>query len=184
MNAPDIGARCAESYQRLKNLKLVGDELGMQWQSVYVHLRKAGIPVTGDKSRYGSDKDRLAARAEQEFQRLVPAAESQNVKQYQSKIDFKVGPLGVDVKSSNANPGLANGKYLRWSFSMKKQEMRADFIVCFGYHDDDTYELFLLPGEMIRKYATISIQVVGKSKWRDCQILPDDLLPFFYALMP
>ena len=65
---------CIESYSRLKNLKLVGLELGIPWQTVYVHLRAAGVPVTGDKKRYGSDTDRLAAKAEALFAELVPAA--------------------------------------------------------------------------------------------------------------
>lgn len=45
--------RCIEAYSRLKNLKLVGEEIGMKWQTVYVQLKKAGVKVTGDKARYG-----------------------------------------------------------------------------------------------------------------------------------
>lgn len=176
------GQQCIEAYQRLKNLKLVGDELGIPWQSVYVNLKKAGVPVTGDKSRYGSDKDRLAARAEQEFQRLVPIAESQNEKRYQSKIDFLIGETSVDIKASLQHAGHVNANYMRWAFSMKKQEMLADFVVCFGYYPDWRYELLLLPGEIIRKYQTVSIAVNGKSKWRDYQIAPDTLAAFFVAL--
>ena len=51
-------------YEKHKNLKLAANELGVKWQTLYVQLRNRGVPITGDKSRYGSDKDRLAARAE------------------------------------------------------------------------------------------------------------------------
>lgn len=34
--------KCIESYRRLKNLKLVGAEVGVPWQTVYVMLRAAG----------------------------------------------------------------------------------------------------------------------------------------------
>ena len=36
-----IEQACIASYGRLKNLKLAGAELGIPWQSVYVHLRRA-----------------------------------------------------------------------------------------------------------------------------------------------
>ena len=68
----------AAAYNKHKNLKLAADELGVKWQTLYVQLRKLNIPVTGDKLKYGSNRDRLAARAEIEFQRLVPFAINQN----------------------------------------------------------------------------------------------------------
>ena len=94
-----------ESYSRLKNLKLVGKEVGMPFQSVYLVLRKAGVSVTGDKSRYGSETDRLAAGAEREFMSLVPDAKNMNEVQFQSKIDFDVHGVTVDVKSSRLHQG-------------------------------------------------------------------------------
>lgn len=174
--------QCIEAYQRLKNLKLVGLELGMPWQSVYVQLKKAGVNVVGDKTRYGSDKDRLSAKAEQEFQRLVLGAECQNEKKFQAKVDFFYRSYAIDIKASLPHSGYKEGKYLRWAFSLKKQEMLADFIVCFGFSADDSYDLFVLPGEMIRKYQTITIPIHGRAKWRDYKIAPADLLPFMDAL--
>lgn len=115
----DKTAACVDAYSRLKNLKLVGLELGIPWQTVYVHLRAAGVPVTGDKSRYGSDTDRLAANAERIFAALVPNASDQNDKKFQAKVDFIVGQYKVDVKASR----LRNG---RWAFSLKKQERIAE----------------------------------------------------------
>ena len=62
MNKKEIIDKCIESYSRLKNLKLVGLEVGIPWQTVYVYLKQAGISVTGDKSRYGSATDRVAVK--------------------------------------------------------------------------------------------------------------------------
>ena len=163
---------CIESYSRLKNLKLAGLELGIPWQTVYVHLRAAGVPVTGDKSRYGSDTDRLAAKAETIFSTLVPNAENQNDHQFQAKVDFMVNGYSVDVKASR----LRNG---RWAFSLKKQELIADFFACFAFNDDDTYRTLLVPGEVCRYLQTISLSAVTHTKWWDYEIGADELRSFF-----
>jgi hypothetical protein len=168
----DKTSACVESYRRLKNLKLVGDELGIPWQTVYVHLRKVGEPVNGDKSRYGSDTDRLAAKAEAEFKRLVPWAEDQNERTFQARVDFIVDGFGVDVKSSTKRAG-------RWAFSLKKQELTADFFVCFAYEQDDTYACLLVPGDVCRKYQSMSLSATTRTKWWDYQIQPDQLAAFF-----
>ena len=163
---------CIESYSRLKNLKLVGLELGIPWQTVYVHLRAAGVPVVGDKSRYGSDTDRLAARAEAHFSELVPAAVNQNDTQFQAKVDFLVGDYAVDVKS-------ARMRHSRWAFSLKKQELVADFFVCFAYNDDETYRVVVIPGELCRFLQTISLAAKSRTKWWDYEIEPNELAHFF-----
>lgn len=163
---------CIESYSRLKNLKLVGLELGIPWQTVYVHLRAAGVPVTGDKSRYGSDTDRLAAKAEALFSELVPAAVNQNDTQFQAKVDFVVGEYAIDVKS-------ARQRHNRWAFSLKKQELVADFFVCIAYNDDDTYRLLVIPGELCRFLQTISLAAKSRTKWWDYEIQASELAQFF-----
>lgn len=168
----DRQAACIESYARLKNLKLVGIELGIPWQTVYVHLRAAGVPVTGDKSRYGSDTDRLAANAERIFATLVPNAADQNDVQFQAKVDFIVGSYKVDVKASR----LRNG---RWAFSLKKQERLADFFVCFAFNDDGTYRTVVIPGELCRFIQTISLSSMTGTKWWDYEIPPTELRVFF-----
>ena len=163
---------CIESYSRLKNLKLVGLELGIPWQTVYVHLRAAGVPVTGDKRRYGSDTDRLAARAEEIFTSLVPGAKDQNEVQFQAKVDFIVGSYSVDVKAAR----LRNN---RWAFSLKKQELVADFFACLAFADDGSYRLLVLPGEVCRYLQTISVSANGQTKWWDYEIQPSELARFF-----
>lgn len=172
-----------DAYEKHRNLKSAADELGIKWQSLYVQLRKLGVKVVGDKLRYGSDKDRFAARAELEFLRLVHFAENQNSVSYQSKFDYLVCGEKVDIKASNAAQGSKNFTATRWAFSVKKQEFCADFIVCFAMIDSG-YRIFLIPGELVRKYQTISISTnpSSKSKWLQYEIQPDDLTEFFLQL--
>ena len=179
----DIQQECITAYRRHKNLKLAAVDIGIPWQKVYVHLRSAGEPVTGDKAAYGSDKDRLAARGEEIFASLVPFAHDQNKNRYQSKIDFLVRGHGVDVKTSTLRLSNRACKQKRWAFSTKKQELLADFMVCIGIGaDNETLaRLLLIPGEVIRKYATLSLSEAG-SKWDDYSVSPDDLAQFFLDL--
>ena len=170
------------AYARHMNLKLAASELGMKWQNLYVNLRRLGVPVVGDKARYGSDKDRLAAKAELEFTKLVPFAEDQNNIKFQSKFDFLVGNEKVDIKASKLNQGSRNFSALRWSFSVKKQEFCADFIVCFAMLDIG-YRIFLIPGELVRNYQTISISEKGNSKWLQYEISSNELSEFFKELL-
>lgn len=173
----EIERQCVESYRQHKHLKAVGAELGIPWQTVYVHLRKVGEPVTGDKARYGSPTDRLATKAETDFQRLVPNAEDQNRRKFQSKVDFIVNGWSVDVKA-----GRLRGKVPRWAYSIKKQEAIADFFVCFGYcNEGSNLEYCLLvPGEIARKYTTMSISPrVRSGKWWAYEVRPDELNKFF-----
>jgi len=86
----NIATKCVKSYEKHKHLKTVGKELGVPWQTVYVHLKNSGVAVTGDKLRYGSNTDKLAARGENYFQQLVPYANNHNETEFQSKIDFDV----------------------------------------------------------------------------------------------
>jgi hypothetical protein len=170
-------------YEKHKNLKIAANELGVKWQSLYVRLKKAGIAVTGDKERYGSDKDRLANKAESIFQSLVPNAISQNDIKFQSKVDFMVGDKKIDVKCSNLNKGMKNSPLKRWAFSVKKQEFIADFLVCFAFIGNvDSYKLLLIPGELIKKYQSISISENLNSKWLDYQIDPGEINDFFVEL--
>lgn len=170
----------AKAYAKHKNLKLAAQELGMVWQTLYVRLKKQGIPVTGDKSRYGSDKDRLAAFGEQEFIKLVPFAEDQNSKKFQSKFDYLACNQKIDIKTSSLKQGNPRFASRRWAFSVKKQEFCADFVVCFAITDEDkNYRVFLIPGELVRNYQTVSISENGKSKWLDYEVKPNELSDFF-----
>jgi hypothetical protein len=174
--------KCIEAYARHKNLKLAGQEVGIPWQTVYVHLKKAGVPVTGDKARYGSDTDRLAAKGEEYFKSWVPFADDQNKKQYQSKFDFVVSGFKVDVKSSTPKRSNKNSKTTRWAFYSKKQESIADFFVLIGFNNDQPAHVWLVPGEIARRYTTISISAFAKCRWWDYAVLPEELPDFFKQL--
>lgn len=177
-----IQEQCEKAYAKHKHLKLAAQEVGIPWQTVYVHLRNAGVPVTGDKLRYGSETDRLAAKAEQAFKQLVPFAEDQNESQFQAKIDFVIRGYGVDVKASRLKQSHKLAKTSRWSFSLKKQERNADFFVCLAFDDAELRHCLLIPGEIARHYSTMSLSSATKGKWWDYEVQPADLAPFFASL--
>lgn len=173
----------ADVYRRHMNLKLAAAELQMPWQSLYVKLKAEGVPVVGDKLRYGSDRDKLAALAEVEFLRLVPEAMSMNAIRFQSKHDFEVAGQKVDVKASM--PRQLNKKYeaMSWSFSFKKQSLSCDFICCFCIGEEkQTQKILLVPQEFFRGLQTVSVGCCGKSKWLDYEVQAEALAPFFNQL--
>lgn len=173
----------SDAYANHLNLKLAASELGIKWQTLYCKLRQQGVPVVGDKLKYGSDKDRLAARAELEFLSLVPFAIDQNKVKFQSKFDYLVGNEKVDIKASTLKKGCKKFDARRWSFSVKKQEFCADFIICFAFSDKEDYRVFMIPGEIVRNYQTVSIPENGKSKWLDYEVDKSDLFEFFSELL-
>lgn len=179
-----IQQRCVEAYRKHKHLKLAANDVGIPWQTVYVHLRNAGEPVTGDKSRYGSDKDKLAARSERVFMSFVPNARDCNESEFQSKVDFYVNGFTVDVKASTLKRSSGKAKTRRWAFSVKKQEAVADFFICFGFDDDMVVRrTLLIPGEVARYMTTINLPESG-GKWSDYQVDPKTLARFFDDLRP
>jgi len=177
----DIQDACAESYSRLKHLKLVGEEVGIPWQTVYVHLKKAGVAVTGDKARYGGITDRFAAKAEAEFKRLIPSAVDNNETEFQSTIDFDVNGNSVDIKAARLK---SDGRIHRWAYCVSKQRDAADFFILYAYDGsgEDVLHKFMIPGEIAREKTTISITATLKSKWADYLISDDGLVEFFNSI--
>lgn len=161
---------CVAAYRDLRNLKLVGERLGIPWQTVYVRLKRAGEPVTGDKARYGSETDRLAARAERWFQAIVPEAVDLNLERFQAPVDFKVGRFKVDVKVSRGTVSKTGVR--QWIWSVKKQEAIADFIVCIGVKEREgdlvIASVLAVPGELVRFNTSVRASLVGNAvtgKW-------------------
>lgn len=173
----------SDSYSKHKNLKISAAELGIPWQSLYVQLRKEGVQVTGDKLRYGTDRDKLGALAEQEFCRLVPIASDLNAKSFQSKYDFDVLGFKVDVKASMPRQLNKRYKALSWAFSFKKQSMICDFICCFCLNEDKTIRhVLLVPKEFFHGLQTVSVSCDGYSKWLDYKVEASELAPFFQSV--
>lgn len=180
----DIQQQCVTAYRRHKHLKLAAKDVGIPWQTVYVHLRRAGEPVTGDKARYGSDKDRLAAKIERHFKQLVPFAEDMNRKGFQAKYDFRVNGHLVDVKSARPVKSSKNTDKKRWAWSSKKQESGADFFVCFACDEDgEPVKCLLIPGEVARTYVSISLSCNG-GKWGGYEVDESALAEFFMSMPP
>jgi hypothetical protein len=177
-------SRIADAYNKHKNLKLAAAELGIPWHSLYAQLKREGVPVTGDKLRYGSDRDRLAALAEAEFKRMVPAAKDMNTVSFQAKYDFDVFGIKVDVKCSM--PRQLNKKYpaKSWAFSFKKQSLLCDFICCFCMSDDRQIQrVLLVPREFFDGLQTVSVSCDGRSKWLEYEVQPEELSTFFSSLI-
>ena len=170
----------SDAYAKHKNLKLAAIEIGMKWQTLYCRLKAQGVAVTGDKLRYGADRDKLGVYGEQLFQSIVPFAQNANNNQFQSKVDFDVNGLKVDVKAGM--PRQLNKKFsaLAWSFSFKRQTLHADFIVCFCLDEQKAIEhILLVPKEFFNGLQTVSVSRKGYSKWFDYKIEQHELLEFF-----
>lgn len=172
--------RSVEAYNQHKNLKRAAIDVGIPLSTLYCYLKRAGVSVCGDKSRYGSDTDRFAAKAEKEFMRIVPFAHNMNASQFQSKLDFTVGDWGVDVKASRLRSAGPTSKTTRWAFSIKKQEFVADFFVCFGFDEEGSKveKILLVPGEVCRMYSAVSLSHQG-GKWSDYEVTELELHEFF-----
>ena len=170
----------AAAYAKHKNLKLAADEIGLQWQVLYSRLREQGIPVTGDKSRYGSIKDKLASKAEALFAELVPCAVNMNESMWQAPVDFDVDGIKVDVKASRLTMRQKHtSKAMSWAFSMKKQSTTCGFFCLFCYGDEDiVHRILLIPREMAEGVKCLSVSPT-KSKWLDYEVEPSDLPKFF-----
>ena len=172
-----------QAYEKHRNLKLAAGELGIPWQTLYVRLKQAGVKVVGDKLKYGSDRDRLGAKAEAAFHRLVPFAVNANAEKFQAKVDFHVGDVTVDVKSSR--PRKLSKKYeaMSWSFSLKKQTLVCDFVCCFCFDSEgQIVHIILVPSEFFAGLQTISVSCEGNSKWLDYKVEAHDLAEFFFAI--
>lgn len=173
-----------ESYRRLKNTKLVSAELGVPLSTVYWRLQRSGEPVTGDKAQYGSATDKTGARGERWFKRVIPWAEDQNDVEFQSKVDFLVSGLRVDVKTSR--PRLTKKGLLSWTWSLRKQRDEADYFVCLALtgrgENPGVHKALLLCGEVAQSSSSLHLSHDGialRGKWARAARSSDELRQFF-----
>ena len=167
------------AYAKHQHLQLAAKELGMKWQTLYWNLKKHNVCVVGNKESYGTDSDRFAANAEKEFKKLVPSAINMNNQQFQSKWDYEIHGLKIDIKASNLRLSNSQSKSKRWAFSVKKQEMLADYIVGMAYKNDELHKIFLFPMEAVKFMTTISISERGSKLYGQYEISQCDLTEFF-----
>jgi hypothetical protein len=179
-----ITQQCVNAYSELKHLKLAGEKVGIPWQTVYVHLKRAGVSVTGDKARYGSVSDRLAAKAEKLFSKAVPFVVDNNVSEFQSTIDFTAGRYGIDIKASRLREYPGKRDAPKWGFCISKQKDKADFFVLYAFDStgDKVLHIFLMPKEIATSKQTISIPATLCSKWADYIVQRGELKEFFRSL--
>lgn len=187
MNRNEKIKACVDSYERHKNLKVVGSELGIPWQTVYLYLKEFGVNVTGDKKRYGSAIDKLAREYEEKFKSMVPEAIDNNDSEFQSTVDFSVGSISVDVKVSRLQSSgrTPKGKSFssRWAYCISKQKDLADVFILFALGvGDDIEHIFAIPNDIAINHSTISIPYSMKSKWAEFKMQKDDVRGFLVEL--
>lgn len=171
------------AYEKHKNLKLAAKELNINFHTLYWNLKKNGVSVSGDKERYGSEKDRFGVHAEKLFSQIVPYAVDMNSKKFQAKCDFDVNGILVEVKAAKRQMlGVGNGGD-RWSFNIKRQITECDFYVFFAFSVEKILEkIFLIPADVICGKTTVSISANGTSKWHPYEVSSDDLLNIFDSI--
>ena len=174
----------SDAYSKHMNLKLAADELGIKWQTLYSRLKSQGVKITGDKLRYGSDRDKLSAKAESLFMQAVPSALCMNAIRWQSKYDFEVNGFKVDVKCARKRCSQKRFPDKKsWSFSFKKQTLICDFVCCFCLNDEnETAKIILVPSEFFKGLQTVTVSCQGYSKWLDYAIDLNEIEPFFSSL--
>lgn len=177
-----------EVYDKYKNLKIAAKELGIVWQTLYWNLSSVGHPVVGDKERYGSPTDKMAAALEKRFKEMVPYAEDYNKDKFQASVDFEVRGVSVDIKAATKKDGYKSNPRknpsFRWAFSTKVQEKCSDFMVMFcmtGTCCEDYGEIekiLLIPKEFYHNKQSISVSCT-QSKWYDFEVSEKELREFF-----
>lgn len=172
-------------YSEDHNLKVVADKMDIPWQTIYWWLKKEGVSVSGNKSKYGGLKDKIGLIGENLFKESFPAAEDQNELSFQPEFDFLLGGLRLDVKTSFPRDMKARttGVKYRWGFNTRRQQ-EVDFIICYCLNGDvDSWELqhiLLIPNEFLQGIQTISVSCEQRtrSKWMDMKVRNEELVEF------
>ena len=173
-------------YSEDQNLKIVASKLDIPWQTVYWWLKKEGISVTGNKSKYGCLKDRIGVIGENMFKEVFPDAVDQNKLSFQPEFDFLLKDFKLDVKTSfprDMKCRNSSGVKYRWGFNTRRQQ-EADFIIGYcltGNVDDWKLEhIMLIPNEFLQEIQTISISCDQRtrSKWMDFKVEEHELIEF------
>ena len=171
-------------YRSCKNLGQAARSVGMNALSAYKILAMSGALTMRDRCTIGTRSSQLGAKAELEFQRLVPYAKLQNCDEYQRKdFDFLLpNGMTVDIKArrkQSDNNGFA------FTLQRHYQDSKsADFYVLFALQGEeitDGYDLFVVPAQIAEDVKTISYSCRTRDKhWLfDYKIEPEALMGFF-----
>jgi len=169
-----------ESYMRLGNIGAVCSETGCPPYVAYKWLKIGKVLTAQEGTRYGTNGQKQGARAELEFQRLVPFAMSANRELQRNcpAFDFDINGTTVDVKFSS----LCGGRY-RFNPASDKP-MRPDWYCVFlsapqsKEFDPHTCRILVIPDALVCGLKNVMIQKDGGCYW-DFEIEPDALAEFF-----
>jgi hypothetical protein len=155
-----LAAMYAETPSGVEIARRIGSTPG----AVGYHLYKAGVTLTGDKLRYGCERDRQARKAELFVLSQLDGAIDHNAAQFQPKMDATYRGFRIEVKSSVLQHHTGQ---LLLSFMVEKQPHLADLFVCVGYfrNDDDVpLAVYVVPGHLAPRWC-IKITLTGRSKY-------------------
>jgi len=173
-----------ESYNQLGNIGAVCLETGCPPYIAYKWLKIGKVLSASEGIRYGTNGQKQGARAELEFQRLVPFAMSTN-KELQTNcpaFDFDINGTTVDVKFSS----LCGGRY-RVSTAFGKH-IRPDWYCVFLSAPDskelipEKYRILVIPDQIVCGIKTVQIPPDSGQYW-DFEIKPDALANFFHEYL-
>ncbi len=170
------------AYKTLGNIGAVCTETGCPPYIAYKWLKMAKALNSHEATRYGTNGQKQGAKAELEFQRLVPFAMSAN-KELESNcpsFDFDINGTTIDVKFSSMCD--SNGTY-RFMTAQGKH-MRPDYYCAFLPSSGDKelsqgkYRILIIPDQLVSGLKGVTIQKEGGKYW-DFEVKPEALADFF-----
>jgi hypothetical protein len=182
-----------QSYQTHGDFKRACFDAKLSALVGYKILKMNKVLKINDSLKMGSAGAKQGALYEKEFMRLVPKALPINdLKMNNPKFDFVVNDFTVDVKSSSLveRKRPSGNIYREWHAKMSRGrgnlDKGADFYAFFCIYDDKkTYDLYLVPSELVQGTQGITINQNNKesSAWVDFKIDPNDLAQYFDDLV-
>jgi len=171
-----------DAYQRFGSIGAVCAETGCPPYVAYKWLKIGKVLSAEEGTRYGTNGQKQGARAELEFQRLVPFAMAAN-KELQTNcpaFDFDINGTTVDVKFSS----LCAGKYRFMTASAYDKPMRPDWYCVFLSAPNSKelvpgqYRILVIPDQLVSGVKAVQFPPAGGQYW-DFEIKPDALADFF-----
>lgn len=189
---PTIVDRCIAVYRESHNLDKVCATVGVHKLTAFKILKFNGVLTTEERLKIGSLSGRIGASAEQEFQRLVPAARSMNdIVTSNPGFDFDVSGWRVDVKAFG--PAKLKGRKSTartWQVRLAKHSTAFDHVDVFCVFlaseagqmvHECGYRTFLVPVELVQGRSYLKKTEGHPSVLDSLEVQPDQLAAFFTA---